>query len=260
MAVKLLKFIWEYFKVNLQSAMEYRVSFVTQVVFMFLNDIIWLLFWIIFFAKFTVINNWQFTDLVFMYAVIDSSWGLLGMFFGNFRTIAGVVRDGKLDFYLTLPKEELTHVLVSRSRFHAFGDLLFGIVLAIIFVPIVKVPLLIALIILSAIILLSFAIILGSLSFYMGSAVEVANQGMMGVLSFGSYPFSVFSGYTKFLLLTVIPAGFISGIPAELLRQFSWEWFSYMILAAVVLFVIAIVMFKKGIKRYESGNLINARV
>jgi len=259
-AKKLFKFVWEYFKINMQSAMEYRTSFITQATFMFLNDIIWVLFWMIFFNNFEMINGWAFNDLMIMYMVITASWGLVGVFAGNFRNVAEIIRDGQLDFYLTLPKEELTHLLVSKAKFDSFGDLTFGLVLALIFIPIINLPLTLLLIVMAAAILLAFAVILGSLSFYLGSAVEISNQGMMGVLSIGSYPFSVFSGYTKFILLTLIPAGFVSGVPVELIRNFDSGWFLLMILCVIVLWAIAIIIFKIGIKRYESGNLINARM
>lgn len=260
MVVKFFKFIWEYFKINLQSAMEYKANFLTQSIFMFLNDIIWIIFWFIFFNKFPVVNNWGFSDMMIMMVMITTSWGLVGIFFGNFRFIAEVIRDGQLDFYLTLPKEELTHILVSKSKFDAFGDVMFGIVLAMFFVPLFKVPLLIVLILLSCILILSFAIILGSLSFFMGSSTEVSNQGIMGILSIASYPFSSFEGYTKIILLTIIPAGFITGIPVELLKVFNLQWFLLMALCAAVLFIIAVLIFKIGVKRYESGNLINVRM
>lgn len=259
-AKKLFKFVWEYFKINMQSAMEYRTSFITQATFMFLNDVIWVLFWMIFFNNFEMINGWAFKDMMVMYVVITASWGLVGAFAGNFRNVAEIIRDGQLDFYLTLPKEELTHLLVSKAKFDAFGDLAFGLVLALIFIPIINIPLTLLLIVMAAAILLAFAVILGSLSFYLGSAVEISNQGMMGVLSIGSYPFSVFSGYTKFILLTLIPAGFVSGVPVELIRNFDFGWFLLMLLCVVVLWAVAIIIFKIGIKRYESGNLINARM
>lgn len=258
-ASKNLRFIWEYFKINMQSAMEYRTSFITQAFLMILNNIVWVVFWVIFFNKFNAINGWAFNDLMIMYVVITISWGICGAFFGNFRFLAEVIRDGQLDFYLALPKEELTHVLISRIKFDAFGDLVFGIVLAIIFLPLIKIPLAIVLIILSTVILLSFAILLGSLSFYLGSGVEIANQGLMGALSLASYPFSVFRGGVKFILLTLIPAGFISGVPVELLKSFNIYWFILMFVFAFLLFILAILVFKKGIKRYESGNLINVR-
>lgn len=257
---KFFKFIWEYFKVNLQSAMEYRTSFLTQTSFMFLNDCIWILFWLIFFNKFSLVNSWTLNDMMIMYMVITLSWGLAGVFFGNFRYIAEIIRDGQLDFYLSLPKEELTHILVSKSKFDAFGDVLFGLVLLILFLPLAKLPLLILLVLVSLLIILSFAILLGSLSFYIGSAVDIANQGMMGILSIASYPFSVFTGFTKFLLLTIIPAGFVSGVPVELLKQFNLQWLLLMVFFAIILLAIALILFKKGIKRYESGNLINVRL
>jgi len=261
MAVKKsIKFIFEYFKINLQSIMEYRISFLTQASFMFVNDIFWVIFWFIFFNKFPLINNWGFTDIMAMFVVITFAWGLVGFVFGNFKHLAEIIRDGQLDFYLALPKEELTHILISKSKFDAFGDLLFGIILAIIFVPFVKIPLLLVLVLISSIILLGFAIILGSLSFYFGSSVEIADRGLMGVLTFASYPFSAFSGFTRFILLTIIPAGFITGIPVELLKFFDWKWFIILVVFAILIFGISLIIFKKGVKKYESGNLISVRV
>jgi len=240
--------------------MEYKANFITQATFMILNDIIWVIFWSIFFAKFPVLNEWGFKEMMTMMATITFSWGFVGIFFGNFRYLAEVIREGQLDFYLTLPKEELTHILISKSKFDAFGDVLFGLILAILVVPLAKLPLFFFLTMNSCIIILGFAIILGSLSFYLGSATEAANQGLMSTLSIASYPFSAFSGYTKFILLTIIPAGFITGIPVELIRNFNWPQMIWMMLCAVTIFTIAIKIFKKGIKKYESGNLINVRL
>jgi ABC-2 type transport system permease protein len=259
-AISLGRFIWEYFKVNLQSAMEYRISFIMQVIFMFLNDVIWVIFWMIFFNKFPSLNSWGFNDMMMLYMIATIAWGLMGGIFGNFRNIADIIKSGQLDFYLTLPKEELTHLLISKGKFDAWGDVLFGIVIGIIFLPIAKLPLAILLCILSTILFLSFAIILGALSFYLSSSTEIADFGLIGILSIASYPFSVFQGFTKFFLLAVLPAGFITGVPVELLKTFNWEWLGLMFLAAAALLIIAVLLFKKGIKRYESGNLINVRV
>jgi len=257
---KTLKLILEYFKINLQSAMEYRINFISQAVFMFVNDIAWIIFWGIFFNKFSTVNAWSFKDIALMFMIITIAWGGLGVVFGNFSKIAQVIRQGHLDYYLALPREELTHLLISKAKFHAFGDLGFGIVMAIIFLPITKLPLAIILIILSMTILLAFAIILGSLSFHIGSSVELSESGLWSILSIGTYPFSAFSGYARIILLTIIPAGFISGIPVELLRNFSIKWLLIMFAFAIGLMTLAIIIFKRGIRKYESGNLINVRV
>jgi ABC-2 type transport system permease protein len=259
-AKKLIKFIWEYFKVNLSSAMEYRTSFFVQTIFMFLNDVVWVIFWMLFFAKFTSVNSWAFGDLMIMQGIITLSWGISGIFFGNFGKLADLIIEGKLDFYLTLPKEELTHMLVSRAKFDAFGDVLFGLISFIVFLPLTKTPLAILFVLLSTIIILSFGVILGSISFFIGNSSELARTGMMSILSFASYPFSSFTGMTKFVLLTLIPAGFITGVPVELLKRFNIDWFLILLGFTIVFAIVAIVIFKKGVRRYESGNLINVRV
>lgn len=254
-----MKIIWEHFKINIQSIMEYRINFLLQTIGMFLNDVVWVVFWLIFFTKFTNINNWGFNDMIMLYAVLTLSWGILGILFGNFQNIGYIVRDGGLDYYLSLPVDELINLLTSNIKFQAFGDLFFGIILVIIFLPITKLPLLLILVTLSAILLLSFGVILGSLSFFIGSSGETARQGLFGILSISSYPISIFKGWPKIFLLTIIPAGFVTGIPVELLKNFNLNWFIYMTLATITFATIAITMFKLGVKKYESGNLINVR-
>jgi len=240
--------------------MEYRMNFFSQAGLMFMNNIIFLVFWIILIGKFNTINAWGVKDIMLLNAIISLSWGLCGSFFGNFQGIAEAIRDGQLDFYLALPKEELTHLLVSKSKFSSFGDVAFGIVLSAIFISWTQVPLFILCIICSVILILSFAITLGSISFYLGSSVELSNQGMMGMLGVSSYPIDIFSGYTKFILLTIIPAGLISGVPVNLLKQFNIQSFFWLIGVTTIFLVFSIILFKKGIKRYESGNLINVRM
>jgi ABC-2 type transport system permease protein len=57
----------------------------------------------------------------------------------------------------------------------------------------------------------------------------------------------------------VVPAGFISHVPVELLRSFdAWRMagllgFTCLIVAA------ALVVFRVGLRRYESGNLVGLR-
>lgn len=256
----MLKFIWSYLKINIQSGMEYRWNFMLQVVSMFLNDIIWLIFWYIFFKKFSIINDWAFGDMLLIYAMLTMSVGLAGVIFGNYLEIARIIKNGGLDFYLSLPKNELMHVLVSHCRFTALGDLVFGFVIVLGFISPIKWPLFILLCALATTIVVSFSVILGSLSFFIGSSTELSRHGIFSLYATSSYPFSIFQGMTKIILLVIIPAGFITGVPVALLKDFDLAQLGYMILFTIVLTVLAIILFKKGTKRYESGNAIVARV
>jgi ABC-2 type transport system permease protein len=81
----------------------------------------------------------------------------------------------------------------------------------------------------------------------------------MGLLSFASYPLSIYQGFTKILILLIIPAGFVSGVPVELLKSFDATWLLYMIGFTILITIIAVSIFYYGLRKYESGNLLYVR-
>lgn len=263
MAVKgIINFFAAYVKTNMQSAMEYRMNFIVQTVGMIVNDLAWLIFWLIFFAKFPAINGWGFNDVVMMLSIVTMSYGIMTFFFGNFRWMADIIIKGSLDYYLALPKSPLLHMLISRSNFSGAGDFLFGLAIFIFAVPlnIQFVLLFSVLMAMSLLIFLHFAIIIGSLTFFIGGTGKTQDTLLFSIQTFSSYPFSSFEGVLKILLLTIIPVGFISGIPVEIMKSFSPLLMLYMVVATIAIVIVAHIIFRIGLKRYESGNLINVRV
>jgi ABC-2 type transport system permease protein len=260
MVVSHLKLIIEYMKINIATAMEYRFNFIVQSLSMVANNAIWILFWWIFFQKFNIVNTWTMNDMIGLYAVLTFSFGIAGTVFGNRRRIAEVISEGRLDFFLTLPKNVLFHTLIGKSSWFAFGDVIFGLIMATIAFQWWQFPLYFLLCTLSAIILTSFAVIVSSLAFYMGDARSTSRQLDIGLMSFGGYPLSIFSDTAKILLMTVIPAGFISTIPVELLTQFQLKWFLILLGFTLLIFVIAIFVFYRGLRKYESGSMITTRM
>lgn len=261
-----VKGIFDFFtacvRTNLQSVIEYRTNFIVQTLGMFVNDIAWLAFWMIFFAKFPNVNGWVLNDIVVMYAIITIGFGITAFIFGNWDKLSKIIINGELDYYLVLPKPVLLHVLVSRTEFSGAGDVLFGLVLFFFAVPLTipSILLFITLLVMSSAILLHFAIIIGSLTFFIGGRGGVQDNMLLSVTVFGTYPFSAFEGATKFLLLTIIPVGFITGIPVQIMKNFSPTLMIYMILATITIICVAHTLFRRGLKRYESGNLINVRL
>jgi ABC-2 type transport system permease protein len=94
----------------------------------------------------------------------------------------------------------------------------------------------------------------------MSNSEQLSTTLIDGNLVLASYPLSIYEGFTKILLLTIIPAGFITGIPVQLLKQFDWTWFLLMIGFMILISIIAVITFYKGLKRYESGNMLYVRM
>jgi ABC-2 type transport system permease protein len=73
------------------------------------------------------------------------------------------------------------------------------------------------------------------------------------------YPGGIFQGFARFLIFFVIPAGFMVHLPVEILRVFSWAGMLEAVVAAVVIWALAILVFRAGLRRYESGNQVTLR-
>jgi ABC-2 type transport system permease protein len=175
--------------------------------------------------------------------------------------MAAMIAGGELDFYLALPKPVLTHTLVSRMNLTAPGDMLFGmLVFGLVVRPTAGQWLLFMIFtITTAAIFVGFGVLTQSLSFWLGNAEGLAQQLINALISFSTYPTVIFNGAVKLALFTLLPAGFIGYVPVQLLRDFSPALFAGLLAFASAILLLAWLVFRAGLRRYESGNLVLMR-
>jgi ABC-2 type transport system permease protein len=255
-------FVWEHFKFNLASAMEYKWSFVSQVVFMVLNDFLLLFFWWLIFGKVQDIGGWTFADVIAMHAVLAAAYGLSVSVFGNVNRLARIIAEGQLDYYLLLPRNPLLHALVSRSDISGLGDAAFGLAALCLFTPVTwgRLALFIAVSVAACTVYTCFAVITGSIAFFIGNAQTISLQLLGALITFGGYPDSIFKGLVRAVLYSVVPVGFVVYLPVSLLRNFSAARFSGLLAFTVAMVWAARCLFAVGLRRYESGNLVSAKI
>ena len=63
----------------------------------------------------------------------------------------------------------------------------------------------------------------------------------------------------KVVLYTLIPAGFVSGLPVEALRDFDFNAAAFTWLGALAVLASGAASFELGLRRYQSGNLLGMR-
>jgi len=253
-----LRFMGSYFVANLQAAMEYRTAFWAQIVIMLANDCLWLLFWWSYFQQFPLVNGWQQTDVVILWATSALGIGLGNAVFGNVSKLAALIINGGLDAYLGMPRYVLLHVCISGTDPSAWGDVLFALGAYCVFLRPGPLNLFLFLLLacMAALIFISFLVLCGSLAFFLGN-VEGLSQQMLGALvTFSTYPMNIFNGVVHILLFTILPAGFISFVPLQLLHHFAWPLFGGMCGFLLLIMLGAAGFFQLGLKRYESGNLL----
>lgn len=258
---RLLRFVLECWKLNLAGAMEFRMSFFLTAGMMIINNVVWIVFWGIYFGRFQILNGWELQDVMMLWAIAAGGFGVMATFFGNAMRISNLIATGQLDIYLTQPKPVLLHVLISRMSVSAIGDVLFALLIYIAFgdksgLGFIKFGLAM---VLSTLIFLFFTVIVNCLAFWLGSTEGLSFQLFNALLTFTTYPTSIFRGLGKIVLFTVLPAGFISYLPIGLLREADIPFILGSIGVTLFLCIGGISLFYGGLRRYASGNMMGLR-
>lgn len=253
-----LNYIWSLLGVNFKSSLSLRVSFLTQMVFMAINNLVFFSIWWIFFGKFEEVGGWTLNEIEAMYGFAAGAYGLTVLFGGGVTEISRKIIDGELDAYLVQPKSVLLQLLMSRSRASGWGDILTALVLLFMseYLTWTSWPLIGLLLVLAAAVFVSAGVIIQCLTFWIGPMEHLGRQLYEFVLTFSVYPQTIFPVAIKVVLFTLIPAGFIGFLPVEMVRTSNYTWVLYGVLGATIYLFLAVVIFTSGLRRYESGNRI----
>ena len=157
---------------------------------------------------------------------------------------------------LALPVSPLRFVLLRRIEPVNLGDLAFGI--GLFFVACDPTPQRTVVFVLvslaSATLLTGFLVLTGALAFFIGRS-ESGELGFHGMLLLGAYPVDLFAGAIRVFLFTVIPAAFVSAVPATARRGLRRRPRPPLGLVAAVFAIAAGAIFTAGLRRYTSGNI-----
>lgn len=260
--MKEIKFLLAVWKANLLSAMEYRVSFLSQVIGMMLNNGIYFLVWVIFFERFETVRGWGLTDMYVTFGIVASAFGLVSLLFGNAFNLGDIITKGRLDYYLSLPRPVLLHAVASRSIASGMGDLTYGMLSFIasgVFSWDGLLRFLLATL-LAAAVFIAFLLIVQSLAFWIGSTSYISGIALNAMITFAIYPITLFDTAARLILFTLIPAALMGAVPASFVRDFGWNTLAGLAVGALVFLGAAVFIFYTGLRRYESGSAIQVEI
>ena len=261
MVVRELKLILLSVKYNIAKEMTNKVTFLTNIIFMILNNASFIVQWLIFYSIKDNIGGYHLNDVILLWGIASGTYAICFIFFGGCFHLPNLIMDGKIDAYLIQPKNTLLSILSSKSKISAIGDLIYAYIMLFIYGFSIKSFLLFTLFIITGgIIITAMGTIFGSLAFYITKADTVSNSIMSMILSFDTYPDGIFKGVVKILFYTIIPIGFIAYMPLNIIKSFNIILFIIIMLVTILFTILAFIIFYKGLKRYSSSNLMSARV
>ena len=261
MVVKNLIFFIKSLVASIKSASEYKVSFITNTIFMMINNSVFLVSWYVIFKNAGSDSIVNFNKVLSLWALSTISYGINYFFFGGVSYINRYLIDGDLDIYLTKPKSTLISVLTSKCRFSACGDLLFGFVIAaFISDSILTFSKYVIFGIFGSVFLLSIEIILRSISVWVGDTETLTSRLITNLfITITMYPIDIFGTFVKVITFTVIPAYYAVHMPLEIIHEFSLTKTIIVFTSGIFFLLLSIFIFNKALKKYESGNNISLR-
>lgn len=244
-------------KLAIRTSLSDRTNFTLQSIGMIVNDGFFLILWFMFFAGFRQVGGWGRSEVAQLLGLIMCIVAFSGVFFGGYRDMAATILKGELDSLLTQPKLVLPRLIARESIPSAWGDLIVGLMLICVYANLTFERLPGALIGFACglAVYVSSAILYASLAFWFSGARSFARDLTDFMLLFSSYPGSIYTGATKFVAYSILPAGFVVLTPVRLFTQPSLATLAMALAAGGGYVVLALTTFHFGLRRYRRGEV-----
>ncbi len=249
---------------NVRAAMENRAAFAMQIVGMMVNDLSFVIVWVLFFQAVGTVNGWGGWESVGLLGFGTVSLGLAFGCCGGTTWLTKYVEDSSLDNFILSPRNVLWRMLTSRFDLPAFGDALFGAILLLAFAIKMQlsawsIALLLGCILPAASITLSMSLIAGCVAFYIQDAQGLAFSLFKTFLTPSLYPAGLFPRPAKMFFVFVLPSLAVGGFPVQVIEEGNFGLFLLIWGLAIFWLVAGIAVFSFSLRRYESGNAIGLR-
>jgi ABC-2 type transport system permease protein len=241
---------------SVRSAMAERGAFLMRVILMAVNNAIFFSFWIVLLSRVPRIRGYTLGDVALLYGLVAVAHGVAVLVAGGAQYLARTIHDGELDALIAQPKPTLLYAVGLRSQPSGLGDVVSGLIMIALSgrVSLLGVPVVAAAGVAGAVILVSTAVLMHSAAFWLGQTESASRQLYEVTLMFSLYPDTLFTGPMRWILFTVIPAGFVSYLPVDLIRVPA-VWTALAIAGGVAAYAAAAVwVFGRGLRAYSSGS------
>ncbi|MGA5300296.1 ABC transporter permease [Nucisporomicrobium flavum] len=248
---------------HFRSLLEYEADFVILVVATVLMQVVNIVFLAALFAKVPALNGWTFWSVLMMFGAVALAEGVGSLFFDGMWSLAWQINRGELDYFLVRPYPVALQSSSAKIGVNGLSNIVMGVIMigtGLAHVDIAWTPwrvLLGALLLISSVVIkLSINLATNAVSFWLSSPTPLFAFAMHQVGDLARFPLSIYPIALKAALGAVLPFAFISFFPvAYLLDTGQSRWIGLLTpLVAAYCAVAAAVIFKRGMRRYESAG------
>ena len=248
---------------QMKAILAYEADFVILLFAAVIIQVVGFAFIWTIFQRIPNINGWTLWQVLMMYSLIFITEGVVSLFFEGTWRLGWLVYSGQFDQMLVRPVSPILQVMAGAVGFNGLGNIVTGGVLFTISltnVPMQWTPgriLMIPVLIASAA-MIRTALTLGAASsaFWIRNPFSMVPMFVHQLGEFAKYPITIYSVAVQAVIVVAIPFAFVSFFPtAFLFGMDAWSLPGLLTpLVAVYCMVLAVWLFRHGMKNYESSG------
>lgn len=258
--IKHIKLLKAYVKLGAKVTVEYRIQVWTNILTHVLMIGTWFLFWNLMFGSLHELKHWTFPMLLLMVGFVQLSQALWQFGYFSIR-LSDDIMKGKIDAYMVRPINPVFGTLMDYFKVEATIPVLMGLGI-VLFVTlnyfsldIIKIIIALTICLIGVFLLHIMYLIIGLLTFWFGNTDAFLHL-YNSLKETKTFPVDLFNGYIKGILTIVYPVIFLGTYPALATTIFtisnSLLILFYELVLLFTLILIMLLLWKHGIKRYES--------
>ena len=206
---------------RIRGDVQYRSSFVLQLLGNFFINLAELASIFILFRHFETLGGWTAGEIAFLVGISSISFGIAHTLASGFSVFSTLVVRGGFDRLLLRPVGTMLQVLAEDIQLRRLGGALQGVVALALAARLTDVDWTLGRSIYLPVVVLSAALLFmalfaleATLCFWTTEATEVVNAFTYGGTTLAQYPIHIFDAWLRRLFLFVVPLGFVVYAPA----------------------------------------------
>ncbi len=254
----------QFLKYAFKEQRQYRTNFFASMGTMIFNDACFVVIFLIFLDYFT--GTWlTFGNFLALFGISTMWYGVVHGLLFNIWDLPEIIEKWKLDYYLSFPVKTLPFLASMKVWVTDLWDIVFWLICLIIYafafsgqVATIVIAKGILIFGLSSTIILGLYILAWSVSFWLQKWSKMADLFNSMFVSFSQYPPEIYESNKIiyiFMCLLLFPWVIL---PYKMMIWTATIWQRLLLIwFAIAIFVVWILIFRRWLKRYSSGNLVH---
>lgn len=245
-------------RLKVKKMLLFKANLISQAAGMILNNMAFLLIWWFLLQRFGSINGYTFKEIILIEGFVAIFYAFFYLFFGGVMKLSDYLNQDRILDVQLYPASPLVILTTKSGAPSQFGDFIQGLAMLIIYLnfnPSAG-PWIVIGLVLSVAGMYGVSLFVNSLVFFFPKTLTAFAEIIDNIYIGGSmYPSQNFTGAFRYLLYLMLLIPIVS-YPIEVVRGvFSPVALVYTVTAVVGINLLGYLVWKKGLRRVESGSI-----